>query len=117
MKRDNDYIRLLLFEMEASEDFRFAPYEGTPEKEIDKRLYHINLLTDAGFVTSVGKYAHRLTNSGHDFLEAARDEGIWQRTKDTVTTAGGSATLEILKQIALGYLKKQINDKTGVDIL
>ncbi|QRN79485.1 MAG: DUF2513 domain-containing protein, partial [Nocardiopsis sp. BM-2018] len=115
MKRDNDLIRALLLEMEAKGDFRFDPIEGTPEEDIDKRIYHLKLLGDAGYVAPVGKYSYRLTNHAHDFIEAMRDEGIWNRTKDAVAKSGGNATLDIIKQIAVGFLKKQIRDRTGVD--
>ena len=115
MKRDNDYIRQLLLEMEESEDFRFDVIDGASEDEIDKRLYHMKLLTDAGLATNVGKYAHRLTNGAHDFLDAMRDEGIWKKTKEAVADSGGNATLDIIKQIAVAFLKKQIRERTDLE--
>lgn len=115
MKRDNDYIRQLLFEMEGAEDFCFDAADGVPEEHLDKRLYHLKLLMDAGFVTYAGKYTHRLTNSGHDLLEALRDEGIWQKTKAAVAETGGSATLDIIKQVAIGFIKKQLHERTGFE--
>lgn len=116
MKRDNDLIRGLLLEMEAADDFRFDPLDGVPDEEIDKRAYHFKLLSDSGLVTSVGKYSFRLTNGAHDFIDAMRDDGIWQKTKDAVAQSGGNATLEIVRQIAVCFLKKQIKDRTGLDV-
>lgn len=84
------------------------------------------LMADAGLISkdeiildSSGRLAetdYRLTNYGHDFLDAMRDEGIWSRTKDAVAQSGGNATLEIVKTIATGFLKKQIRDRTGIDV-
>ncbi len=116
MKRDNDYIRQLLFEMEASEGYGFDASKGFSNRVAIKRVYHMELLCDAGLAKDLNHGFHRLTNAGHDFLDAMRDEGVWQRTKDTIATAGGNATLDILKQIALGYLKTQIKEKTGVEL-
>ena len=116
MKRDNELLRSILFEVEEHPHDYVAITSDLSDLEARRKRYHAELLCDAGLMFEVGREVFRLTNAGHDFLEAARDEGIWQKTKDTVATAGGNATMDILKQIALGYLKKQIKDKTGVDI-
>ncbi len=81
-----------------------------------RRQYHVELLCDAGLMCPVGRGTYRLTHQGHDFLDAMRDEGIWSRTKDAVAQSGGNATLEIVKTIATGFLKKQIRDRTGIDV-
>lgn len=116
MKRDNDLLRALLLEIEASEDWHFPdPGAIGDDDEFGRRSYHCELLGDAGYLCSVG-VTWRLTNSGHDFLEAMRDEGIWKKTKDAVAQTGGNATLGIIKQIATAFLKKQINERTGLDL-
>jgi hypothetical protein len=90
---------------------RIAP---TPEES--KRLYHVLLLTDQGFVARVDQHCFRLTAQGHDYLSAIRDEGIWARTKAAVAQEGGSATLAILRDLATGFLRKQISDRTGIQL-
>lgn len=70
----------------------------------------------AGLVTRYSKNAFHITNEGHDFLEAIRDEGLWQKTKDTVSKTGGNATLEIVKALAIGFLKKKIAQHTDIDL-
>jgi hypothetical protein len=57
-----------------------------------------------------------LTGAGHDYLDAIRDDGIWQQTKEAVAETGGSATLEILKSLAIGLLKKKIAQHTGIEL-
>jgi hypothetical protein len=57
-----------------------------------------------------------LTWLGHDYLDAVRDEGIWHKTKKAVSETGGSATLEIVKALALGFVKKKIAQHTGIEI-
>ncbi|MDP2738979.1 MAG: DUF2513 domain-containing protein [Pseudorhodobacter sp.] len=118
MKRDDDYIRDLLLKYEGEEDWLlFMPGEtlGSGEDEWKER-YHALLLMDQGLLATVGKGTMRLTSQGHDFLEAVRDEGIWSRTKDAVRDTGGSATLEIVKALATGFLKKKISQYTGIEL-
>ena len=117
MKRSDDLIRDMLLEFEAQDDFLVvvAPHLGMSLDQ-RQRWYHVELMCDAGLMTPVGKGTYRITHQGHDFLDAMRDEGIWNRTKDAVAQSGGNATLDIIKQIAVGFLKKQIRDRTGVDL-
>ena len=81
-----------------------------------KERYHLELAGDFGLVTAVGRGTFRLTAQGHDYLDAIRDEGIWQTTKNAVAETGGNATLEIVKTLAVGLLKKKISQHTGIDL-
>ena len=54
-----------------------------------------------------------LTPAGHDFLDSVRDPETWAKTKKAAVGAGGF-TLDLLKDLAKGFLKKQIEDRTGV---
>ncbi|WP_347139490.1 hypothetical protein [Paracoccus sp. SSK6] len=52
MKRDDDFIRSLLFEAEESrQPFLLAPLHMNPSEEELKRHMHAKWLTDAGFFT------------------------------------------------------------------
>lgn len=117
MKRDNDLLRELLFEFEGSERvYLVFPDYAQKDETYAFRHYHVQLLCDKGFLSREGKSGYRLTSAGHDFIEAIRDNGIWQKTKDTVAQNGGSATLDIIKQIATAFLVKQIKERTGLDL-
>lgn len=116
MQRDDEYIRQLMLEMEADRNpFTLVMLTLAPSKEEKKRWYHLKLLSDYGYVDNVGRDSVRLTAQGHDYLNAIRDPGIWQRTKATVAETGGNATLDILKQLAIGFLKKQIAERTDIE--
>ena len=67
-------------------------------------------------MTQVNDHVFRMTNQGHDYLDAIRDNGIWTKTKAAVAETGGSATLEIVKALALGFLKKKIETHTGIQL-
>ena len=117
MKRDNERIRDLILRFEEDEKWlHISMLHLSPSEDEEADYYHIQLLKDAGIVTDVGKGTVRLTNAGHDFAEALRDEGIWNRTKSAVAETGGNATLEIVKAIALGFLKKKISQHTDIEL-
>jgi hypothetical protein len=76
MTRD-DYIRALLLEAEASDQmFIIVASHLAPNDEEKKRLVHTQWLCDAGFFAQVGKQTYRITNQGHDYLAAIRNEGV-----------------------------------------
>jgi hypothetical protein len=57
----------------------------------------------------------QLTFVGHDFLDSVRDEVLWAKTKDGAAAAG-AFSLELIKTLAKGFAKKQIEDKTGISL-
>ncbi len=117
MKRDDDYIRQLLVEFEGQPDWLIVIAEHLSMSPEDRsRQYHTLLLCDAGLVAPVGRSTYRLTAGGHDYLDAIRNEGIWAKTKEIVAETGGSATLEIIKSLALGLLKKKVSQHTGIEL-
>lgn len=109
MKRNDDLIRDLLFEAEASHDALFGPFDD----EDEKGYAHAILLCDAGFFHEVDSGIFRLTNQGHDYLAAIRDDGIWQKTKEAASSAGGVG-LGVMKDIALAYVKQELSTRLGM---
>jgi hypothetical protein len=113
MKRDMDLARKILFEVEKEE------YTGVGfEIDIvgftkDETNYHIMLLNEAGLVeietlTFGGDYRPtRLTWEGHEFVDVARDNKLWEKAKSAMSQAGGFA-LEVAKQLLIQYLKTEL---------
>ena len=114
MKRDDDFIRAMLLKIEASNEHHFV-LKRTLSKtdEEKKREYHLEILSDKGFV-HFDRDVFRLTSAGHDFLDAVRDDSIWKKTKETIKSSGGNATIEIVKSLALGFLKEKISKHSGI---
>ena len=117
MKRDNDYLRELLFKIEGDESrLKVGPAPYGQSEEQEKEYYHLQLLCDAEYLIQTAKMTYRLTNQGHDFIESIRDKGIWEKTKEAVAESGGSVTLEMIKAIATGFLKKKLSEHTDIDL-
>lgn len=110
MQRDDELIRSLMLDAEASADWRvteMGAIEIDPDPESDKRAYHLILLCDAGLFAREGRAIFRLTSAGHDWLDAVRDDTIWTKTKDAAGKVGG-ASLGIMGAIATGYVKQKL---------
>ena len=82
----------------------------------EKKWYHLQLLSDSGYLIQENESAYGLAAEGHDFIESIRDEGIWNQTKSAVAETGGTATLELIKDIGLGCVKKKLSEHTGIEL-
>lgn len=129
MTRDMDLIGNLLLKLASIETPRGAVFIFTgddPEVAIagysrDQIAYHLDLLREAGLLDSPGSQPMdgitfaRLSWAGHDFLDSVRDPEIWAKTKKGALAAGGF-TIDLIADLAKGFLKKQIEDRTGVKL-
>ena len=115
MKRDMELVRDLLLKIEQlpfDGAFHDVDVEGRSPDEIS---YHIMLLHEAGFIeaadlTTLGGVCWkplRLTYSGHEFLDAARNDTVWTKAKIAVLKSTGVVTLEGLK-VALPLVVKSL---------
>ena len=83
--------------------------------------YHLALLDEAGLITIHAKLSGavwqigQITWAGHDFLDTIRDPAIWRETKAGAKQAGGFS-LDLLKALAKGLIKKKIEQHTGVEL-
>ncbi len=118
MKRDSELIRQLMLALEASEGPFSAsnPVDGFNQSQV---AYHLALIVNSGLAAGNVQYslgnrdstipamaiAFRLTPEGHDFIDAVRDETIWNKTKQKVATVGGSVSLGVLKEVATALAK------------
>ncbi len=126
MKRDMDFVRELLLIIEEKDKPNLA---NLLQADADKQQYeklagHLELLiNEAGFVSGIKAHTMsgknwldlRLTWAGHDYLDSVRDPEIWRQTKAGAAKAGGF-TIDLLKELAKGLIKKKIEEHTGVKL-
>ena len=117
MKRNMDIIRLLLLQLEGDDD-AIEQLKNYSEKET---AYNAALAVEAGLIegevlyTGVGKSEilavdmDRLSWQGHDFLDAARDETLWKKAKQTVMKPAASFTFDLVKE----WLKAEVRSRFG----
>ena len=115
MKRDMDLARDILFAVEKSDDDPLGWIElklpGRSSKEV---AYHVMILAEAGLIeaqdlSSMDGFDYkpkRLTWHGHEFLDAARSDILWERAKKETLKQTGGLSLDLLKAVLL-HLGKQ----------
>jgi hypothetical protein len=132
MKRDMDLIRELLLKLEALDvplGVRKTLSPHAPELAVENATpeevgHHLRMLVSGNLVeTGVsspfgpdGSLAFRqLSWAGRDFLDSVRSPEVWAKTKKGAEAAGGF-TVDLLKDLAKGLVKKQIEEFTGVKL-
>jgi len=108
MKRDMEMVRQLLLDAEAHDNK--PPFLTTDDPSA---VYHISIMKDEGLIKAVLRSDEygvprdaaimSLTWTGHDFLDACRDDTIWRKAKDEFLKPGVSWTFSIL----LEWLKQE----------
>ena len=104
MKRDFELVRILLMELEGEQEVDLSSYN--PEQV----NYHKALVKEAGFAEGIVHYpsSHstdipdlailkRLTWEGHEFLDKAKNEKVWNKAKSIIKEKGISLSLDALK--------------------
>lgn len=117
MKRDLDLIREILLSIEESDRALAVSEIRIPEYTAEEIVFHVELLSDAEYIEiSRPKYlsrpchvVQRLTMKGCDYLDSIRDELVWKDTRSAVLRAVGSAPLEIIKDVALAFIRDRMN--------
>jgi len=106
MKRDMDLARQILINIELCDDDPNGWIEvNIPDRTKLEISYHIMILAEAGLIEaedlcSFGDFdyrAKRLTWDGHEFLDAARSDSLWERAKRETLKQTGGLAFDILK--------------------
>ena len=116
MKRDMDLCRKILLKIENHGQVMGVmniKVEGYTEKEIS---YHVMLLSEVDLIEALDmsdRSGHdwkpqRLTWEGHEFLEASRNDNIWENAKRIITEKTGGVTFDVLKALLLDLVKKSV---------
>jgi hypothetical protein len=102
MKRDMDLIRDILLEVEKCPSLEGCETK-IPGCSPEDLYYNAQQAQEAGLIDAVFQrgtthfHITRLTYDGHEFLDAARDNTLWARAKETLIKNTGVLTLEGLK--------------------
>ncbi len=115
MKRDLDLARQILLQTEERASygkiFLELDFGDVPKQILSER---VKLLTEAELIESrvnpreATLLPIRLTWQGHEFLNAAKNETIWQKTKKFVQEKGGSLTFDVAKAVLAQVALKQV---------
>jgi hypothetical protein len=127
MKRDMDFVRTLLTEIEkgdGTEDMAHLLPKDASDEDVRKLQYHLTMLVnEAGLVTGIEAHSLsgenwlqlNLTWAGHEFLDTVRDPDIWQRTKQGAKAAG-NFSIPFIIELGKAYAKHVAKEKLGLDL-
>ena len=113
MRLDHDLVRLILLEAEGAQPVDLSAYT------IEQIAYHMSLLISGAYARGLpfqfadGSHARftGLTWKGHEFLDNARSDIIWNRAKAHIAEHGGSVSLEVLSAILAQIALKELEVK------
>lgn len=116
MKRDMELVRLILIELEQQSSYQSSSNLNFIDHSEEEVNYHVMLLHEAGLiiaedVSSFGDLywiPQRLTWQGHEFLEASRNDDMWNKTKDIMAKSGGFV-FEVAKSILIKLIEQQLS--------
>lgn len=120
MKRDMDLARKILQAVESAGDAvhlddleKMNGISNYTDREV---WYHVQLLDYAGYLDCLMTQSddgrlrrgivYGLTWDGQDFLDALRDDSVWEKTKRAVRESVGSTTFEVVKCVAVEASKR-----------
>lgn len=119
MKRDMDLVRRILFAVEDSEDGNVDLDNIGYDR--DQIYLHVELMKEHGLVDALIAHGgdgpghrilacriRRLTWEGHDFLDMARRDDIWERAKKMCVKVSGGLAFDILKDCLTRSIKQLI---------
>src|SRR5688572_12098241 len=109
MKRDMELVRQILIAIERHPHGHAPRDLSVPDYDEENVGYHLVLMGEAGLLVvtsstpfgakSPSAVVERMTWAGHEFLDNARNETVWNKVKATVAAKGGGASFEVLKYL------------------
>ncbi|MCE9780443.1 DUF2513 domain-containing protein [Shewanella algae] len=114
MKRNMDLIREILFALEKDDNLQqiIDQYDKNAVNE------HIWMMGDAGLITHQEFFPEgggalnikmRLTWQGHEFIDAARKQTLWEKAKEITVNKTGALSYEILKTVLVSLAKEMVS--------
>lgn len=115
MKRDMDLARQILLQTEEKGSYgkKFVELDlsDVPQQVVSE---HVKLLAEAGLIESKVNPRDaillpvRLTWEGHEFLDAARSQNVWEKVKGVARDQGGSLPFDVLKALAIQFARQAV---------
>jgi len=119
MKRNMDLVRKILLSIEANPEPHDWIFELKIDEFSDKEIaYHVKLLAQAGLIEASERplpdfiqwVPHSLTWAGHEFLDASKDEGRWNKAKKMVLEKTGVITFEAMKLVLVELMRRGVTE-------
>jgi hypothetical protein len=120
MKRDLELVRKILLLMESHEHGYYSEYPVIENYSREQIGYHAFIMKQAGLINAVDRsnlsskspdaVPLNITWYGHEFLDSAKDQKIWDKAKKLVIEPVGGIAVDVL----IEWLKKEAKLKLGI---
>lgn len=117
MKRDFEVIRDILRMVERSNGPLFD-IDEISDASRDLVIYNVVLLDEAGLIIAdweelsdyrlIVNAIHRLTWEGHEFLDAAKNKGVWNKTREYLRQRSSDVPFHIFQNLLIKFLNEAI---------
>jgi hypothetical protein len=117
LTRDVELFRQILIAIEKQPAGTRAHTIDIPGHSAEEIYEHALLTQDAGLIEGTFHRSmphfvvRRLTNEGHDFLEAAKQETLWAEAKAMVRKNIGTVTIAALKTVLNELVQKAVTGR------
>ena len=118
MRRDMDLVREILRGTADSHGSLDGSVFVDGAHDLQEVAYNVDLLVEAELVDAkvirewggmaVRVTVFRLTWDGNEFLDAVDNDTVWKRVKLKVAQLTGTATFDVVKQLAVSELTKML---------
>ena len=112
-----DLARDILFAIEENDDDPLGWIDlNIPGRSPEAVAYHVMIIAEAGLIeaqdlstkSGFDYKPKRLTWQGHEFLDAARSNTLWERAKAETLKQTGGLSLDLLKAVLLNLGKQAL---------
>lgn len=123
MTRDLDLVRAILLQIDRTSGLDDSGRRGEISWETIKDggyelsaiHYHVELLHEAGLIRADELvpgtwWPERLTWEGHEFVDVARSEVLWEKVRQRVEASVGSAPFSLWRQLLLGAATEALDN-------
>jgi len=116
MQRDMDLFREILLSIEEAPSGNYWTAIPLGGHSIEDVVGHLRLIDDAGFVEARflttmdndGAIVIRMTNAGHDFLEASKQPTMWEQAKAQIKSGGLPMTISVIREVFESLIKAHL---------
>ena len=117
MKRDMDLVRSILLDIEENDIFCEEMYlPKIPPYSLEEIAYHVEIMQDAELIHANVQwvrpapwiYLHRMAWKGHEFLDAARKESVWNQAKEMAHKATGGVGFEAVTEALFALMRQAL---------
>ncbi|HEX2836595.1 MAG TPA: DUF2513 domain-containing protein [Phycisphaerales bacterium] len=119
MKRDMDLVRRILLTVEATSE-RPTGVFSLPDVSDEVVAYHIEIMHGRGLLDAedwgsndtVGWYVSGMTWEGQEFLDAIRNDTVWNRVKERFKSEGVGFAIELIMAFAIQEGARRLGVRT-----